>query len=195
MGNNATTPVTDVLVECPDGDCGASLLDDLCPPPVLPPTASFNNICFVDNSPYRSLYMTVPRNNWGTLEEVVPVISITTLSERAEDIEIGFFRSANDNPCGDLFGNPPFCDVFCDKLRILGVPPNSTFYIDGRTEKMSLICGPTSVFPGEPYTQGPWSWPSFRSLGFCIEFRFPEDSATRSFENVCVSLSLVPRTF
>lgn len=193
LGATAVTPVTDDTVDCPVNNCGDLILDSLCPPPVLPPTATYNNSCFIDHSPYRATYLTFPRSLWDFLEEVVPVISIETGGSSVEDLQIGFYSSASGDPCGDLINNPPLCDVICDEIRILGLPANSTFYVDGRTKKMALICGATSIFPGEPLTQGPWSWPSFSDFGFCMEIRFPDTEA--GYADVCISVSLVPRTF
>lgn len=196
LGPNGVEPVTDSTTECPVTNCGDFITDILCPPPVLPPTATYSNPCFTDNSPYLATYLTFPRSLWDFLEEVVPVISITTGGGPVTDIQIGFYSSASGDPCGDLLLNPPLCDVICDEVRILGLPANSTFYIDGRTKKMALICGATSIFPGEPLTQGPWSWPSFSDFGFCMEIKYPDPvSSGLSFNDVCISVSLVPRTF
>lgn len=195
IGTNGVEPVTDDTVDCLVTNCGDLILDSLCPPPVLPPTATYSNPCFVDNSPYLATYLTFPRSLWDFLEEVVPVISITTGGGPVTDLQLGFYTSANDNPCGDLLNFPPLCDVICDEIRIIGLPQNSTFFIDGRTKKMALICGPTSIFPGEPLTQGPWSWPSFSDFGFCMEVKFPDPAFSGfTYDDVCISVSLVPRT-
>lgn len=192
--DGAADPVTNDE-PCPVVDCGELVLSQLCPPPDLPPLASYINPCFTGGGPYKAVYFTVPRSSWPFASEVVPVISITTGTLPLIDIEIGFYSSSDDNPCGDLLTFPPLCDAVCDDLRILAINSNSTFYIDGRSRKMALICGPTSVFPGEPYTQGPWSWPVFDDFGFCMEFKYKDPSVTGySVEDVCVSLTLVPRT-
>lgn len=191
---NSVTPVTDDSVECSPVDCGDVLYNDalFCPDPILPPTAVYVNSCFNSNLTNKALYLTVPRSSWGELEEVVPVITISTGNQAFIYLSLGFYTSSNDNPCGDLLNFPPDCDVICDKLQIVAVPANSKFYLDGRTKKMSVICSDGSVFPGDRYASGPWSWPSFSCYGFCLELLYPADLQLSA--GTCISLSLVPRT-
>lgn len=171
------------LIENFDPDC---VIGD------LPPVQTYTNTCLggpLDG--YNALYISVPRSYWNSISEVVPVITIQTGGLYIINPRIGFYSSPDDNPCGDLLNNPPTCDVICDTLRISILPANSKFYIDGRTRQMSLVCGTNAVFPGEPYTLGPFAWPSFDCFGFCMEFAY--DPAFLS-PGSCVSLSLVPRT-
>jgi hypothetical protein len=190
---NKSTRVSDSDVSCAPTNCADILLESTCPSPDLPPTATYTNSCFVESPIYSALYLTVPRAAWGSLEEVVPVITISTGPLSIQSIILGFYTSISDNPCGDLITNPPNCDVMCDELKIIVIPPLSKFYIDGRTKQMALICNDGSVFPGEPLTAGPWSWPSFSKFGFCLEVLFPDNSTTPSSADVCVSLTIVPR--
>lgn len=193
LGSNGVVPVTDSEVDCSPVNCADVLMAEICPPPMLPPTATYTSSCFQVSPIYRALYLTVPRSAWGSLEEVVPVITIETGPFWMLSLVLGFYSSASDNPCGDLILNPPGCDVICDDLKIIVIPANSKFYIDGRTKKMALICSDGSVFPGEPYTAGPWSWPSFSKFGFCLEILFPANASTPSSVDVCASLTIVPR--
>lgn len=183
-------------ISCDTDDCGSGFLDFVCPPPALPPASEYNNTCFFTSTGLlRSLYLSVPRSAWGSLEEVVPVISITTGSVYLYQPWIRFYYSSSGDPCGEMFNNIPVCDTACDTLRIMGVPENTTFYIDGRTRKMSLICNSVNVSPGERLINGPWSWPSFNCDGFCMEVLYYADPTDPVVSDVCVSLSLVPRTF
>ena len=166
-----------------------------CAPPALPPTSTYSNSCFYDTlDATRSLFLTVPRSSWGSLEEVVPVISITTGAAYIKQLWIRFYYNANDDPCGDVLGNPVLCNTSCDPIRIYAIPDNATFYIDGRTRKMSLICDPANITPGERFTSGPWSWPVFDCYGFCMEVLYYAGPTDDVVSDVCVSLSLVPRT-
>ena|SRR5688572_1799682 len=197
---NATTPVTDDSVDCGPEDCSDVFfgVDGLCEQPALPPTAVYTNSCFGTMITPLATYLTVPSSAWTELEEVVPVISITTGPLSVARLQLGFYTSATDNPCGDLLSYPPDCDVVCDELGIIAIPANSTFYIDGRTQKMSVICPNQQPFPGERLTTGPWSWPSFSCYGFCLEILFdsaPGAFTSSGYEFTCVSLTLVPRTF
>lgn len=200
FATNASATVIDPEEPCPPFDCGQELLDSIgllvpgfCDPVVLPPTATYQNPCF-DNliaDLGDTVYVTVPRSYWPRNEEVVPVISLTnTGAFYNEGVKLGIFRSFDGNPCGELINNAPDCDALCDDLLISPIPPNSTFYIDGRTRKMSVICADGSAWAGEKLTNGPWSWPVFTDMGFCLAIQFVND-----FPDLCVSLSLVPRSF
>lgn len=184
--------------DCAPVNCGDALTYELvnqlglsCAPPSLPPTSTYVGCYVPDVNTYRAVYITAPRAMWNSLSEVVPVITIQTGGLPLIGARIGFYSSADGNPCGDLINVPPACDLVCDTLSIVGIPANSKFYIDGRTNKMSLICGTNAVFPAEPYTLGPFSWPSFDCYGFCMEFAY---NPTFTSDELCVSLSLVPRT-
>lgn len=179
--------------DCAPANCGAELefIVPGCDVPVLPPTSSYVGCPVPDINSWNALYITTPRNLWNSVSEVVPVITIQTGSAPLVGARIGFYTSSDGNPCGDLFNNPPKCDLICDTINIRFIPQNSKFYIDGRTKKMSLVCGTNAVFAAEPYTLGPFSWPTFDCYGFCLEFAF--DPVFMSSE-ACVSLSLVPRT-
>ena len=194
--HNQNTP-WELQSNCAPDNCGDALFDELnqlgfaCSPPTLPPTATYSGCAALDINSYNAVYITAPRTMWNSLSEVVPVITIQTGGLPLIGSRIGFYTSSDGNPCGDLINNPPACDLVCDTLDIIGIPSNSKFYIDGRTNKMSLICGTNAVFPGEPYTLGPFSWPSFDCYGFCMEFAF---NPLYSSDELCISLSLVPRT-
>lgn len=181
--------------DCPPINCAEGLLTSVgleaCAPPVLPPTAIYTGCTAPDMVYYKAVYITAPRTLWNSISEVVPVITIQTGGLGLVGARLGFYSSADGNPCGDLISTPPTCDIICDTLNILAIPGNSKFYIDGRTNTMSLVCGTNAVFPGEPYTSGPFSWPSFDCYGFCMEFAY--DPIFTSDE-LCISLSLVPRT-
>lgn len=187
-----------VTSDCAPVNCGDALTFELnnqlllpCSPPKLPPTSSYVGCYTPDYNSFRAVYITAPRAMWSSLSEVVPVITIQTGGLPLIGSRIGFYSSADGNPCGDLINVPPACDLICDTLGIVGIPANSKFYIDGRTNKISLICGTNAVFPGEPYTLGPFSWPSFDCYGFCMEFAYNPNYTS---DQLCVSLSLVPRT-
>lgn len=183
---------------CAPVNCADVLLPELvslglgaCVAPTLPPTAKYSGCVAQNVNSFQAVYITAPRALWNSLSEVVPVITIQTGGFPVIGARIGFYTSADGNPCGDLVNTPPTCDLVCDTLDIIAIPGNSKFYIDGRTKKMSLVCGTNSVFPGEPYTLGPFSWPSFDCYGFCMEFAY---NPTFTSDELCVSLSLVPRT-
>lgn len=185
-----------VQASCAPTNCADGLLDIApgytdCAPPALPPTATYVGCAIPDINDWEAVYISAPRALWDSLSEVVPVITIETGGLPLIGARIGFYTSADGNPCGDLISNPPSCDLVCDTLYITALPSNSRFYIDGRTKKMSLVCGTNAVFPGEPYTLGPFSWPSFDCYGFCFEYA--QDSVFGA-EDRCISLSLVPRT-
>lgn len=182
---------------CPPFNCGDPQfeVEGNCQEPQLPPTATYDSACFdqVLSGLDRANYLSVPRSAWNFLDEVVPVITISNFGPvTALGVKLGFYTSPDGNPCGDFLSNPPECDNLCDDLIIGLLPADSTFYIDGRTRKMSLICGDSNAaFPGERHTNGPWSWPVFSQFGFCMEVLFNNVTET----NLCVSFSLVPRKF
>lgn len=186
-----------LLADCSPINCADDILQVLsgifpgCAPPALPPVATYVGCATPDVNTWKAVYITAPRALWNSLSEVVPVITIQTGALPLVGVRLGFFTSADGNPCGDLITTPPQCDLVCDTLYLTAIPGNSRFYIDGRTNKMSLLCGTNSVFPGEPLTMGPFSWPSFDCYGFCMEFAFDPRFTNDQF---CVSLSLVPRT-
>lgn len=201
-------PVTDPDEPCPPFDCIDVMLQDLeeslllpCTTPDLPPTSTYINSCFTDleEDLGPTLYLTVPRTLWSDLDEVVPVITITNGNGFFnQGVKIGFYSSLDGNPCGDLTLNPPGCDALCDDLLIGPIPPNSSFYIDGRTRRMSIICPDGTAFAGEKITNGPWSWPAFSQLGFCMIVQFVNgtiDPILQAPPDNCVSLSLVPRSY
>ncbi len=199
-GQDSTTPrahntgtVWTLQTNCAPVDCSADLLSELgfCAPPPLPPTATYVGCVIPDVNTWDALYLTAPRSLWNSVSEVVPVITIQTGGLPLVNARLGFYTSADGNPCGDLINNPPECDLVCDTLYFSAIPGNSKFYIDGRTNTMSVVCGTNAVFPGEPLTLGPFSWPSFDCYGFCMEFAYDPRFAN---DELCVSLSLVPRT-
>lgn len=203
VAENSIDIISSETEDCPPIDCGlpvAQALADFfpdCDPGDLPPVPTYTNTCLSDDvTGFRAVYITAQRSLWDSLSDVVPVITIiNNNSIPIYSMRLGFYTSANGNPCGDLINNPPLCDSICDTLGIVFIPGNSQFYIDGRTKKMSLVCGTNTVFPGEPYTSGPFSWPSFDCYGFCMEFAYaPMFLYEAPVEDVCVSLSLVPRT-
>jgi len=174
----------------------STVLAEMCSPE-LPPDPVYENICMnpVTGQLGLSQYFTVPNTLWPFLSEVVPVITITNNSGFTYDgIKLGFYTSINGDPCGELFTNPPGCAALCDELTIGYIPGQSSFYIDGRTRRMSVICfNNNTAFPGEKHTVGPWSWPVFSDFGFCMEVQTTTDSPITG--DICISLSLVPRTF
>lgn len=186
-----------VQADCSPADCDFGLQEIIhsefpeCGGPTLPPTPSYSGCVTLDINQWRALYITAPRTMWNSISEVVPVITIQTGGLPVVGARLGFYTSADGNPCGDLINTPPTCDLVCDTLYFLSLPGNSKFYIDGRTRKMSLVCGTNAVFPGERYTLGPFSWPSFDCYGFCMEFAYNQLTGS---DEMCVSLSLVPRT-
>lgn len=192
--SHSSTTYWVVQTSCAPDNCGDGLLAAIfpaCAPVQLPPTATYVG-CIVPNpNDYKAVYITAPRASWNSISEVVPVITIQVGGFPLLDARIGFYTSADANPCGDLINNPPNCDAICDTLNITALPANSKLYIDGRTNKISLVCGTNAVFPGEPFTLGPFSWPSFSCYGFCMEFAY---NPVNSAEGNCISLSLVPRT-
>lgn len=196
LGLNGLTTVTDAASGCGPFDCSDDIIATACASPSLPPAADYTNSCTAQVVAQldKSLYLTVPRGIWPDLDEVVPVITIDNNSGFSYDgVKIGFYSSPSANPCGDLLTNPPLCDVLCDELVIGFIPGQSSFYIDGRTRKMSLICdNNNTAFPGERHTNGPWSWPTFNDYGFCMEVQFIDGP---NADDICVSLSLVPRSF
>lgn len=194
IGLNSTDIVTDPAVDCGPFDCSDAYLDLACALPELPPTATYTNTCIGSPIWAEALYLSVPRSSWSALEEVVPVITIRNNSIFSfSGVQLGFYSSFDGNPCGDLVNGTPNCDVLCDDLLIFALPGRSTFYIDGRTRKMSMICdNNNTAFPGERHTSGPWSWPVFRDLGFCMETKV---EASDVVNDVCISISLIPRTF
>lgn len=178
--------------ECPPINC----VNDICAP-TLPPTASYQNSCAAPFSDRIAKYLTVPRDLWNELDEVVPIISIFA-PFGLDAVGLGFYSSVSGDPCGDLLIDPPDCDLVCDTIQIINIPPLSTFYIDGRTRRMSVICADGSAFPGEKITTGPWSWPTFNCFGFCMQIVFENDPLNHDFlqeQKACISLSLVPRSF
>jgi hypothetical protein len=200
MSAGAVFPYTDATVDCGPTDCSDIIFDpafvNLCPQPTLPPTASYSSSCATDFNIPKANYFSVSRSYWSDLEEVVPVISITTGDIIVAGIKLGFYSSTSDSPCSDLSLYPPNCGVICDELNIIALPPNTTFYIDGRTRKMSIICADGTAYPGERLTSGPWSWPTFDCNGFCMEVLFESAPGFQEGPALsCVSLSLVPRTF
>jgi hypothetical protein len=210
--DGAVAPYTQSQIDCGPFDCAdpffaggtpptpASALVFDCVTPALPPTATYTNSCLKDFETPMANYFSVQRTLWSELEEVIPIISISTGLFPVGPLKLGFYSSPNGNPCADLSLYPPDCDVICDELNILLIPANSTFYIDSRTRKMSLICEDGSAFPGERLTAGPWSWPSFGCYGFCLEVIYDTSQINTGISAVgvkdaCISLSLVPRTF
>lgn len=194
-------------VECPPVDCGTEFLNAYiqtrgCELSELPPAGSYSIACLEQPGTLdTATYITASRSLWRDFEEVVPYIVIDTGNFYITDLEISFYTSNNDNPCGELALDAPNCDPTCDKLRILALPSNSKFYIDGRTQTMSLVCESNVAFPGEKFTRGPFSWPSFSCYGFCMEIAYSLDSAgdpdppiaLPNLGTGCVSLSLIPR--
>lgn len=196
----SVSPHTDATADCGPFDCSDDFFDSLdgvCPLPALPPVAQYTNSCAPIFTTPLANYYSVTNSLWNDLDEVVPVISITSGSIGLSGLILGFYSSQRGDPCGDLSLFPPNCDVVCDDLVIMTLPANSTFYIDGRTRKMAIICPDGSAFPGERLTSGPWSWPSFDCYGFCMEVRFEGETGTdtQAAQLSCVSLSLVPRSF
>lgn len=191
--DGAVPPYTDIDVPCGPFDC-SNLVN--CSSGALPPTATYVNNCIDPFITPLANYYTVPRSSWNEFDEVVPIISITTGIYQLGHIKLGFYSSSSGNPCGDLVNDPPDCDIICDSLDITAIPPLSTFYIDGRTRKMAIICNDGTAWAGERLTAGPWSWPSFNCLGFCMEVQFESNGTVNPGERVsCVSISIVPRTF
>ncbi len=190
---HSTSTTWTLQTDCSPNNCTTELLSELgfCAPPALPPTATYVGCVIPDVNTWDALYITVPRTLWNSVSEVVPVITIQTGGLPVVNARLGFYTSADGNPCGDLITNPPECDLICDTLYFTAIPGNSKFYIDGRTNTMSTICGTNAAFPGEPLTLGPFSWPSFDCYGFCMEFAYDPRFAN---DELCVSLSLVPRT-
>lgn len=187
---------------CNDNNCTESVLatiadytGELCVPPMLPPTSTYSGCFIPDTTSYRAIYITAPREMWNSISEVVPVITISNGNFPIVNARLSFYTSADGNPCGDLFNNPSECELLCDELFIKAIPNNAKFYIDGRTQKMSIVCGANNVFPGEPFTLGPFSWPVFSCYGFCMEFAYdPAPIDLTPSRDLCISMSLVPRT-
>ncbi len=190
---HSTGAVWILNTDCSPSNCTTDLLAELgfCAPPALPPTATYVGCVIPDVNTWDALYITAPRTLWNSVSEVVPVITIQTGGLPVVNARLGFYTSADGNPCGDLITNPPECDLICDTLYFTAIPANSKFYIDGRTNTMSVICGTNAAFPGEPLTLGPFSWPTFDCYGFCMEFAYDPRFAN---DELCISLSLVPRT-
>lgn len=200
---NGVERITVEEPDCPPVDCGGDFFNVLmeargCAVPTLPPAATYSIDCFNEpvNGLDSALYITVPKT-WRDFEEAVPYIVIDSQSLYMTDIQLSFYTSASGDPCGDLSSNDPECDVTCDKLRILGIPANSKFIIDGRTRTMSVICNTNVAFPGERFTLGAFSWPVFSCYGFCLEIAYSiSDPAIQVpfLGNGCVSVSMIPRT-
>lgn len=198
-----------VPVDCGTPDCSENLFEAgigaLCPTPTLPPAPTYSNSCFDPITHFNfdpqfnyplATYLSVPESHWNDLEEVVPVITIKTGPAIVPYIRIGFYESINEDPCASLSAYPPNCNVICDPIGIIAIPANSSFYIDGRTKKMAVICSDGTVYPGEKLTSGPWSWPAFTCFGFCMEIMYQTYNIQEAgYRDTCVSLSLVPRTF
>lgn len=198
LTENAIDPLTQATIECGDPNCSDVWFDPetgLCPLPVSPPTADYVNTCIPDWDIAKASYFSVPRSTWKELEEVVPIISIRAGAMPLQHIQLGFYSSASELPCQDLIDYPPDCDVMCDQLELFIIPADSTFYIDGRTRKMTLICPDGSAYPGERLTSGPWSWPSFDCYGFCMEVKYESQTTLAGELYTTISLTVVPRTF
>lgn len=192
--DNGIDLLTDETVDCPPANCADTLFDVICPVSALPPAGVYVNPCSEGAAFDRALYLTVPRSSWKEFEEAVPYITITTGGFWARNLKLGTYSSGSGDPCGDLSSNPPLCNAICDQLTIAAIPIFSTFIIDGRTHRMSVVCNDGSAFPGEPYTTGPWSWPVFDCYGFCLEVAFFDSGVSVNPAGVCVSVSMIPRS-
>lgn len=176
-------------------DCGTNncAINPACPPPVTPPLPVLTNNCYVAPVTPTATRISVPRTYWPDLTDVVPIITIYSGSQPIKSTTLDFYLTASGDPCGELVGLGTFaCNPACGTLKIPYIPGDSTFVIDGRINKMTVVCPfRASTQPGEKLTSGEWGWPSFSCYGFCFEL-ITDQSVLNS--TATVTLELVPRS-
>lgn len=178
------------LADCGQATCA---INPACPPPVTPPLPVLTNNCYVAPITPTATRISVPRSYWPDLTDVVPIITIYSGSQALKSTTLDFYTTASGDPCGEIVSLGAFpCNPACGTLKIPYIPGDSTFVIDGRINKMTVICPfRTAIQPGEKLTSGEWGWPSFSCYGFCFEL-ITDQSVLNS--TATVTFELVPRS-
>lgn len=167
-----------------------------CLPADTPPTPVLTDNCFVNPVLPTATRISVPRSFWPDLTDVVPIITIYSGTQPLHSTTLGFYLSDTGDPCGDYVNNvlqgPILCNPLCGIIKIPYMAADSTLVIDGRINKMSLVCAlRAATLPGEKITIGEWGWPSFDCTGFCMELVTDQSFLNA---NATVTLELVPRS-
>jgi hypothetical protein len=178
------------LEDCTTFDCA---VNPDCPPPATPPLPVLTDNCYVTPVLPTATRISVPRNYWPDMSDVVPIITIYSGTSPLVSTTLDFYESVSGEPCGELVGLTGLtCNPACGTLKIPYIPADSMFVIDGRINKMSVICpNRSSVQPGEKLTSGEWGWPVFSCYGFCFELITDQDILNAS---ATVTFELVPRS-
>ena len=176
-------------------DCGQATCayNPDCPPPETPPLPVLTNNCYEVPLLPTATRISVPRLYWPDISDAVPIITIYSGSQPLVSTTLDFYETVAGDPCGELVGLGQLsCNPACGTLKIPYIPAESYFVIDGRINKMSIICpNRANTEPGEKLTSGEWGWPVFSCHGFCFELitdqTYLNAAATVTFE-------LVPRS-
>jgi hypothetical protein len=176
-------------------DCGTTncAINPACVPAGTPPLPTLTNNCYTPPVTPTATRISVPRSYWPDLMDVVPIITIYSGSQPIQSTTLDFYLSASADPCGELVGLGTLaCNPACGTLKIPYIPGDSTFVIDGRINKMSIVCPfRANIQPGEKLTSGEWGWPAFSCYGFCFEL-ITDQSVLNS--TATVTLEIVPRS-
>jgi hypothetical protein len=152
------SPEDCVSQECQDTpDC----VTDFCPPTPKPPKPpSALNPCVCDPMTTVTACINMPGNVIPDFAEGVPIIEIFSGSTEMRQIRIRFQVNPLLLPADQL--DP--CDT-CGEVTLAGLPPFSTFRMDGTTGKVTVTC------PGSAETD---ATPLLGSTGGRLPFRMPE---------------------
>lgn len=173
-------PCPSELNNCEEGDCVPQW-------PVLPDVPDVSDPCACPAVPataWRTVVEVTPKG--GTWLEAVPLIEVQTGSDELECLRVRFWSSPGARDCAHTIAdvNSPAdehreCN-YCGQLAVPWLPAGATFFVDGRTQTVSIQCdrehsmvGPDAVAPaisGGP-GQDRYLWPVFDCRGaICFEF-------------------------
>lgn len=144
-----------------------------CPPPpapILPPIPV--DPCFPRGEfTAARVVMPVPRENLSAWSESVPLITIRSGNRSLRRLTLRWY----DNALGlDCVSDLDPCAA-CAEVNVAMIPRNSTFVLDGRTERATVDCpGGPGMRTAEPALYGrhgtPFVWPVFScNGGACLE--------------------------
>jgi hypothetical protein len=170
----------------PDVDC--TLLDNGCPPAVLPVLPAYEDPCFCDPIDPVQFCCSIPADSFGQFFEGAPVIDIFSGSKSMRATTIRFFANPQGLDCCDIAEDP--CHE-CDSIQIKFIPANSTLTVDGVTRTVSVQCpGSTEPIIADYLTVTPFSWPILQCVDFCICI---ETEGAQVATNATITVSVVPR--
>lgn len=165
---------------CSDEDCppASDCLGDFCEPIVKPPTPpAAINPCVCDPMTTIRACINFTGDMIPEFAEGVPIIEINSGSTEMRQVRMRFMV----NPLGIDVDELDPCDA-CGEVTLAGIPPQSTFRMDGTTGTVTIQC------PGSPETD---ATPLLGSTGGRLPFRFPEIPCGGVGYTMCVETEAV----